>query len=158
MDKRFLILCVLLFLGVSGAEAQIQVYRWKDKDGRIVVGDAPPEDNPSVEKITVREPPPPSKPSASHRPSSSGTNWKKEESDFRNRLEAEANAERNREKKQRACADARARKAYVDSIRGRTVWKTDPATGEQTLVSDEDRATMESEASNAMQMGDCEAQ
>ncbi|MDR2507042.1 MAG: DUF4124 domain-containing protein [Candidatus Accumulibacter sp.] len=155
-DKRFSILCFLLFFGVSGTEAQIQVYRWKDKDGRIVVGDAPPENNPSVEKITVKEPPPPSRPAASRRQPSSGAGWK--ESDFRGRLEAEANAERNREKKQRACADARARKAYVDSIRDRAVWKTDPATGEQTLVSDEDRAAMESEVSNAIQKGDCETQ
>ncbi|MDR1367450.1 MAG: DUF4124 domain-containing protein [Candidatus Accumulibacter sp.] len=163
MCGRFRFLFFLfLVLEVGAAHAQIQVYRWKDKDGRTVIGEAPPEGNPSVEKIIVSEPPPPSRPAAASRARPSfGKDLKKEEAALEQRMEArrksEAAAEQAREKRQNACADARARQAYVDSIRGRTVWRTDPATGEQTPIPDDERGAMEADVTNAMRMNDCEA-
>jgi hypothetical protein len=163
MDGRFKFLFFLfLIFGVSTIDAQIQVYRWKDKDGRTVVGAKPPEGEVSVERILVSEPPQPSKPAATPRGRSSpSTDLKREEAAQRERMEMrrrqEAAAEATREKRQRACADARARKAYVDSVRGRTVWRTDPSTGEQTPIPDDERAAMEADTAKALRENECEA-
>jgi hypothetical protein len=158
---RFLFLFFLIF-GASAADAQIQVYRWKDKDGRTVVGQTPPKGDVPVERIIVNEPPPPSKPVAAPRGRSSPlTDLKKEEAAQRERMETrrrlEAVAEQAREKRRRACVDARAQKAYVDSVRGRTVWRTDPSTGEQTPIPDSERAAMEADAARALRENECEA-
>ncbi|MDR1163443.1 MAG: DUF4124 domain-containing protein [Candidatus Accumulibacter sp.] len=164
MDKRFKFLfLIFLAFGVSVADAQIRVYRWKDKDGRTVVGEKPPEGNFTVEEIDVNEPPPPSKPAATPRGrgnSSALGDMKKEEAALDARMEArrrsEALAEQASEKRRLACADAKARQAYVDSVRGRTVWRTDPATGEQTPIPDSERAATEADISRTMRENACE--
>ncbi|MDR1275370.1 MAG: DUF4124 domain-containing protein [Candidatus Accumulibacter sp.] len=165
MDKRFKFLFLLfLAFGVSVADAQIRVYRWKDKDGRTVVGEKPPEGSFSVEEIDVQEPPAPSKPAATPRGRGSGSSsaWgdmKKEEAALDARMEArrrsEALAEQASERRRLACADAKSRQAYVDSVRGRTVWRTDPATGEQTPIPDNERSAAEADISRTLRENAC---
>jgi hypothetical protein len=141
---------LVLFLAAAIADAQ--VYKWKDRDGRDVFGDTPPQDAPAEK---MRLPDLPVSKDAPNAPAS----WQDEEYMFKQRQidreKAEAKVAKAEEEKKRVCASLRDRQKYLQAIQGRRVVRWNSDKGEYEYLTDNDRTAMQNRVREALDQSAC---
>ncbi|MEO5691632.1 MAG: DUF4124 domain-containing protein [Usitatibacter sp.] len=126
---------VLLAALLCGVDAQAQIYKWVDAQGRTHYGEKPADGTPAT---AIAAPSPPSEPARSNNPEK----WKEMERDLRTRRLDKARAEEAQQKKQdsaerkRECANAQRQITILE--RQAPVYSRD-AKGERVYASDEVR-------------------
>jgi hypothetical protein len=134
----------LLVFALAAPEAGAQIYKWKDKEGRIVFGDtipggvaAEPMALPNAASPTFHEP----------------TDWSAKERAFRQRKisreNEQAKAEKADSEKRFKCETLRKERRTFQALRGRRVVHWNKNKGDYEYLTDEDRATMETQLQEA---------
>ncbi|MDR1367451.1 MAG: DUF4124 domain-containing protein [Candidatus Accumulibacter sp.] len=153
-SKRFFLSLILFFAFAAIPTAEAQVYKWKDKNGKIVFGDVPPE-GASAEKIGL-----PDLPSSAQDVSRESTRWQDQEYMFQQRRlhreKEETKAAQNEANKKKFCASLRDRQKYLQTIRGRRVARWNQEKGDYDFLTDEDRAAMEDRTREAIDRSACD--
>ena len=149
-------LCFILLLTVSAVpEAGSQVYKWKNKEGRIVYGDAPPAGDSSAEKINL----PDLSPSAQDT-SGKNTDWHAKEIEFQqrriSRAKNQTSADKVEEERKQHCAALQRDKSFLQRIHGRRVAHWNEEKGDYDFLGDEDRAAIEKKLNENLERYSCE--
>jgi hypothetical protein len=153
--KRLFPGLVLFFaVAMSSQLADGQVYRWKDKDGKAVFGDTPPQDAPA-EKMRL-----PDLPASPRDAPNAPATWQDEEYMFKQRQldreRAETKAAQDAEEKKRRCTSLRDRQKYLQAIQGRRVARWNSDKGEYEYLTDDDREAMQNRVSEALDRSACD--
>ncbi|MDR3212707.1 MAG: DUF4124 domain-containing protein [Azoarcus sp.] len=157
MDERLRnLLCFGLLSIVCVSAADAQIYKWKDKDGKIVFGDMLPlGETAKIEKIAVSA----SAPTGASGTPSEPTDWaaKGRELEQRRILRAQEKAEADQAegKKRKVCEEVRDRKRWLASVQGRRVTLWNSSKGGLDVLSDNDRETMNREVQQLMKELGC---
>jgi hypothetical protein len=152
--RNFLCFGLLSIVCVSAADAQI--YKWKDKDGKVVFGDTLPSGKTTqVEKIAA----PANTPSGASGTPPESTDWQAKERQFEQRRilreKEQAEADQADEKKQKACEALRDQQRRLASTQGRRAVSWNSSKGDYDYLSDNDREKMNGEARQMMKKLGC---
>ncbi|MDR2507043.1 MAG: DUF4124 domain-containing protein [Candidatus Accumulibacter sp.] len=149
-------LCFILLLTAAAMpEANAQIYKWKNKEGRTVYGDAPPAGESSAEKINLPDSSPPAQDA-----SGPNTDWHAKEVEFQQRriskAKSQINADKAEERRKQHCASLLRDKSFLQRIHGRRVASWNEEKGDYDFLTDEDRAAMEKRLSENLERYSCE--
>src|SRR5262245_31463942 len=129
---------IAIAFATAAAQAAPLMYKWVDKDGRIVYSDQPPP--PNVKSEIIKPPPPPSNPNAAQELAEKQLEQKGRE---KKQQEAVAVAERNRvelERRRENCQRARAQLKAMLEQGDTTLWYREDENGQRVILDPAARA------------------